>query len=542
MNKVPAGLLIVILFSAATFGQSKPESPARSCESLAQLPFANANVTLAQSVAAGTFMPPAMTGPGSGASFYKALPAFCRIAIESTPSADSRINIEVWMPASGWNGRFRAQGNGGFAGYIDYRGMGAAIVDGYATAATNTGHIADITDASWALGHPEKITDFGYRGIHEMTQIAKAAINAFYGRAPEHSYFGSCSNGGRQALMEAQRFPDDYDGILAGAPANFWTHLLTNALWDEQALTLEPGSYIPSSKLPAIAQAVNAACDAQDGVSDGILNDPRQCHLNPNVLLCRGEDSDSCLTLPQVTTLKKLYEGAHDSAGHAIFPGFLPGAETGEQGWTPWITGSGPGKSLVFAFGTGYFADMVYSQADWNYKAAKLDDAVKAADERMARILNSTDPNLAAFKAHGGKLILYHGWNDPAISALNTINYYDSVVKAMGAGTVDAFIRLYMVPGMQHCGFGPGPTRFGQAGSLKSPAPNDPQHNIELALDEWVEKSVAPSAIITTKYKDDDPQKGVEMSRPLCPYPKAAKYKGQGDTNDAANFICSAAK
>jgi Tannase and feruloyl esterase len=542
MNKVPGAALIGLLFSAAAFGQTKPGSAAQPCESLAQLSLPSAKVTGARTVAAGTFLPPGMGGASGGALFYKTLPSFCHITLESTPSADSAIQIEVWMPASGWNGRFQAQGNGGFAGYIDYRGMGIALGDGYATAATDTGHVADVTDARWALGHPEKITDFGYRAIHEMTQLATAVVKAFYGQAPQHSYFGSCSNGGRQALMEAQRFPEDYDGIIAGAPANFWTHLLASALWDAQALTAETGSYIPSAKLPAIAQAVNAKCDAQDGVTDGILNDPRKCHFDPAVLLCKGADSDSCLTAPQVTTLEKLYEGAHDSAGRAIFPGFLPGAETGEQGWTPWITGSGPGKSLLFAFGTGFFADMVYGQAGWNYKTTRLDDAVTAADDTMARTLNSTDPNLALFKARGGKLILYHGWDDPAISALNTIDYYRSVVKAMNEKAVALFLRLYLVPGMQHCGFGPGPTRFGQPGSLKPPAPNDAQHNVELALVDWVEKGHAPSVIITTKYTDDDPAKGIQMTRPLCPYPQTAKYKGQGDTNDAANFACVATK
>jgi hypothetical protein len=542
MNNVPATLLIAFLFSPSTFSQTNPPEAKQSCESLAQLSLPNAKITLAQTVAAGTFVPPSAVGPGAQMSLYKTVPSFCRVAVESSPSADSDIKIEVWMPASGWNDKFRAQGNGGFAGYIDYAGMGIAIRDGYATAATNTGHSADVTDAKWALGHPEKIADFGYRGIHEMTQSAKVVIKAFYGDAAQHSYFSSCSNGGRQALMEAQRFPDDYDGILAGAPANFWTHLLTSAVWDAQALTLDPGSYIPSSKLPAIAHAVNDACDALDGVSDAVLNDPRNCHFDPAVLLCKGAESDSCLTAPQVTALKKLYAGAHDSHGRPIFPGFLPGAEEGQQGWTPWITGSGPGKSLLFAFGIGFFANMVCGQPDWNYKNANLDDAVKAADERTGHDLNSTDSNLAAFKAHGGKLILYHGWNDPAISALNSVDYYNSVVKTMREKQVDSFLRLYMVPGMQHCAFGPGPYRFGEAGSLKLSKSNDARHNIELALEEWVEKGAAPSTIIATKYVDDDAAKEMRMTRPLCPYPQSARYNGHGDTNDASSFTCAAGK
>jgi hypothetical protein len=522
--------------SLATFGQNAGNA-ARSCESLRSLSLPNAKVASAMKVAAGAFVPPSgAVGAGGDTSFYKTLPSFCRVAVVSTPSADSDIKIEVWLPAKDWNGRFRAEGNGGFAGYINYHGMGVAIREGFASASTDTGHSGTPTDAVWALKHPEKVTDFGYRAIHEMTVAAKAAVKAFYGENPRHSYFGSCSNGGRQALMEVERFADDYDGVIAGAPANFWSHLLAGALWDAQALTATPASYIPSSKLPAIATAVNAACDAKDGVRDGILNDPRKCHFDPSTLLCKGGDSDSCLTAAQVTTLKKLYEGAHESRRRQIFPGFLPGAEEGPGGWEPWITGPGPGRSLVFAFGAGFFADMVYENAAWDYRKATLDDAVEAADRKTARALNATDPNLGLFQSRGGKLIIYHGWDDPAISPLNTINYYGSVVRTLGEKDVNSFVRLYMVPGMQHCGGGPGADSFGAPGA---PRERDAQHDIQVAIQDWVERGVAPREIIATKYQGDDPAKGVKMTRPLCPYPQSAKYKGSGNTNDAANFICA---
>lgn len=522
-------MLLVAGIAPPARGQATA-SATQSCGNLTRLSLPQTKIVMAQSVAAGAF---------SGAPFFKAVPAFCRVAVESTPTSDSDIKIEVWLPASAWNGTFSATGNGGFAGSIDYRSMGLAVEQGYATAGTDTGHAAEFIDARWALGHPEKITDFGYRGIHQMTEAAKAVIRAYYGNSPRHSYFGSCSDGGREALMEAQRFPEDYDGIIAGAPANFWTHLLTNAIWVEEALTAEPNSYIPSSKLPAIANAVNAACDAQDGVKDGIVNDPRKCHFDPAVLSCKGAESDACLTAPEVTALKKLYEPSRDSKGRPVFPGFLPGAEEGQNGWAPWITGPGPGKSLIAAFGNGFFADMVYDQSDWDYKKATIDGAVKAADDKLASVLNSTNPDLTPFRARGGKLILYHGWNDPAISALNTIDYFESVVRKMGEKNVNSFVQLYMVPGMQHCGGGPGPWRFGQPGSLQPSGAKDSQHDLELALESWVENDVAPSSIVTTKYIDDDPTKGVQMTRPLCPYPLAAKYKGAGDTNDAANFVCS---
>ncbi len=537
MRNFFALVMVAVLPAEGAHGQQTPSAP-DSCTRLAQLELSQAKAVSAEVVPAGAFTPPPSLNPwmAGDPSFYKTLPAFCRVVVKATPSADSDIAIEVWMPRAGWNGKLQGQGNGGFAGEIDFRSLGAAMSQGYATAGTNTGHSGGGTDASWALGHPEKVTDFGYRAIHAMTQVAKAAIKAFYGKDPHHSYFASCSNGGRQALMEAQRFPEDYDGILAGAPANSWTHLLTKAVADAQATTVDPASYIPSQKLPAVARAVNAACDAQDGVADGVVNDPRQCHFDPAALLCKEGVSDACLTAPQVAALKKLYEGPHDSRGREIFPGYVPGAEEGEGGWGPWITGPAPGKSLLFAFGTGFFANMVYEKADWDYRGATIEQALKAAEEKTAEKLDATDANLTAFKARGGKLILYHGWNDPAISALNTIHYYDSVVSRLGRRETDAFARLYMVPGMQHCGGGPGPSSFGQFG----PAPsNEPQRNVSAALERWVENGKAPSVIVAAKYVNDDAAKGVQTTRPLCPYPQVAKYEGQGDPNDAASFACA---
>jgi feruloyl esterase len=541
MQKVVIAAVGGVLMSCGAYAQGAP-SGTQTCEGLAQLKLTGAKILSAQTVAAGAFTPPPNITPwiAGEPSFYKMLPAFCRVVAEATPSADSSIKIEVWMPVNGmkeggWNGKLQGQGNGGFAGEIGYRQLGTAVYQGYATVSTDTGHSAGGTDASWALGHPEKLTDFGYRGIHEMTRVAKVVVKAYYGKDPRHSYFGGCSNGGRQALMEAQRFPEDYDGILAGAPANFWTHLLTKALADAQATTLDAASYIPPSELPAIARAVNAACDAQDGVPDGIVNEPRKCRFDPGAMLCKEGDSGKCLTAAQITALKKLYEGPNDAKGQKIFPGYLPGAEQGPGGWETWITGSAPGKSLLFAFSGGYFSNMVYGKADWNYKDASVDQAEKAADE-TAQFLNATEPNLVAFKARGGKLILYHGWNDPAISALNTINYYNEVINRMSGQETEAFVRLYMVPGVQHCGGGPGPDSFGQGGA----GAKDAQHNVELALEQWVEKGIAPNAIVATKYESGDPAKGVKMTRPLCPYPQIAKYKGKGDTNDAGNFACVA--
>jgi feruloyl esterase len=524
--------IVVLTAVVSAFGAT----PVR-CESLANLGLPNAKISLAQVVAAGTFTLPAPLMPPAGSPWsFKEVPAFCRVVLDARPAPDSDIKIEVWMPTSGWSGKFQGQGNGGFAGAIDYRGLGAAVKSGYASAGTDTGHSGSSTDAAWALGHPQKVVDFGYRGIHLMTLNAVAIIGAFYGESPQRSYFASCSDGGREALMEAQRFPGDYDGIIAGAPAYFWTHLLTAALWNLQATTLDPASYIPAAKIPAISKAVLATCDAQDGVTDGVINDPRQCHFDPERIACQGADSTECLTAPQETALKAIYAGPHDSAGHQVFPGFPPGGEEGPGGWGLWITGSTPGNSLISDFGLGYFSNLVYEKNDWDYKTFTVDAGLKAAEAKTAAALNATDPNLEPFRDRGGKLILYHGWSDAAIPANSSIEYYDRVVATMGQAATDSFLRLYLVPGAWHCGGGPGVNYFyGDRGTR-----GDAEHNISAALEQWVEKSVAPPTIIATKYNDDNPTKGIKMTRPLCAYPQIAKYKGTGDTNDAANFLCAA--
>jgi Tannase and feruloyl esterase len=501
---------------------------AEKCEQLAQLNLADTTVSIAESLPAGDFTPP------YGARLEK-LPAFCRVAGVIKPSSDSYIRFEVWLPASGWNEKYLGVGNGGFAGAISYSSLANDLKRSYATAATDTGHEGEAPDASWAYHHPEKVIDFGYRALHVTTANAKKFIEAYYGRPAHRSYFDSCSDGGREALMEAQRFPDDFDGILAGAPANFWTNLLTAGAYFGHAMYADPAAYISSVKIAAISGAVLSVCDAQDGVKDGILNDPVHCRFDPAVLLCKDADSRSCLSAPQVSLLKKLYAGAKDSNGAQIFPGYLPGAEDGEGGWSTWILGEGPGLSAGAGFTNNYFRYVVFGDPAWNVVTADVDEALRAADQKTADALNATDPNLRRFQTRGGKLILYHGWNDPAIPALNTVNYYNNVVAAMGAQTAEGFVRLYMAPGMQHCIGGPGPSFLGQLGTTTA---KGPEHGIFTALEGWVEKGTAPGELVATKYRDNDRRKPPEMTRPLCPYPQIAKYKGTGDTNDSASFVC----
>jgi hypothetical protein len=530
-------LLLPAAFAYSAFARSADSAiPASKCADLKQYALPNASITLAETVAAGSFSPPDLKVGEKVPHLYQGTPAFCRVVATVKPTPDSDIKVEVWMPMSDWNGKFRGQGNGGFAGYIAYAGLATSVSQGYAAASTDTGHSTE--GAGWALNHAEKVVDYGYRAVHEMTVDAKTIIKTFYGDDAKRSYFASCSNGGRQALMEAQRFPGDYDGIIAGAPANNWVPMLTGGLKFLQAT--DRAGYIPPAKIPAIGKAVLAACDAQDSVTDGVLNDPRMCHFDPSTMLCKGADSDTCLTTPQVDSLKTIYAGAHDASGKQIFPGLLPGAEDGRGGWATWVTGSEQGKSAGAFYVGGYFGNMVYGKSDWDYKTANIDDALKLAYEKTGDSVDAVNADLKPFLSHG-KLIMYHGWNDPGISPLNTVNYYNSVAAAVGNQTAGQSLRLYMVPGMQHCGGGPGATSFGQDEAAPR---SSPDHDIFAALVQWVEDGNAPSTIVATKYGDDDPARNakpkIEMTRPLCPYPQAAQYDGTGDKSLATSFMCAA--
>jgi hypothetical protein len=517
----PTGFALGLMLATAT------GIAASRCESLTGLKLDSTTITSAKSVDANAFTPPT----GSAAAF-KDLPPFCRVQGIIAPSSDSHIEFEVWLPLSGWNGKYLGIGNGGFAGAIWYPAL-TAVRQGYVVSSTDTGHKGVATDAEWALGHFEKIVDFGYRAIHETAGKSKAIVQAFYGENPKHSYFSGCSNGGRQALMEAQRYPADYDGILAGAPANDFTHLLAGFVWNEQGLTTDAAAFIPAKKMQALESATVAACDALDGVKDGVIDDPTRCHFDPSTLACKGGDSDSCLTDPQIAALKKIYSGP----GEQIFPGYQPGGEGGLGGWGSWITGLAPGKSLQFAFAQGFFADMAFQSASWNPASFNFDQDLKAADDKMGPIVNAANPDLRAFRSRGGKLIVYHGWSDAAIAPTNAIHYYRSVAAKLGEQNTSDFVQLYMVPGMQHCSGGPGPNDFGVAPSASA----DGQHSISRALERWVETGVAPDRIIATKHKADaNPASEAVRTRPLCPFPQVARYQGSGSTDDASNFACVA--
>jgi Tannase and feruloyl esterase len=496
-------LLIVSLSACAT------PAVAATCESLAATALKAATITRAEVVASGKFAPPeggrrgeARTNP------YKDLPEFCRVAATLTPSSDSDIKVEVWLPTNMWNGKFQAVGNGGWAGVISYTAMADALRSGYATASTDTGHVGG--RGTFALDHPEKLIDFSWRSEHEMTVQAKALIQAFYGSAPKYSYWNGCSTGGRQGLKEAQMFPNDFDGIIAGAPAN----RTAISLWIAHAVLKDPASYIPPGKYPVIHQAALAACDAADGVKDGLIDDPRKCRFDPAVLLCKGADGPSCLTDAQVVAAKRIYSPAvNPRTGAELFSSLVPGTELG---WA--VQAQGPEPSVNIADQYRY---VVFKDANWDWKTFDFDKDAARGDRPENLIMNATNPDMTAFFAHGGKLLLYHGWSDPQVPTLNTIKYYGSVVKNLGgAPKADDRVRLFLAPGMGHCGGGEGPNAFDKIGPLER----------------WVEHGDVPQQLVASHAIDGK----VDRTRPLCPYPKLAKYKGAGSVDDAANFVCSA--
>lgn len=510
------------LLLAAVGGGSLPAAGAQSgaaCERLIDLDLPDTAITLAAPVAAGGFTPP-------GGSAALGAPAFCRVAGVIAPA----IRFEVWLPESGWNGKFQGIGNGGMAGSLRYDRMAAALGRGYAAAATDTGHVSrgGAFDATWALGRPDLIEDFGHRALHLTTVNAKAITAARYGRPPAYSYYVGCSKGGQQGLMEAQRYPEDYDGLIAGNPAHDWTSFYAGAhLWYSLATLADPESFIPAEKLPLLGNAVNAACDALDGIADGVLDDPRACSFDPGELTCAaGQDPAACLTPKQVEAVRAIWAGSSNAAGERVYPGLVPGGEAAPGGWDRWISGSAPFTSLHWLAAEGFFRNLVFDDPDWDFRSFDYDEDLAFALQKVGAALDAVDPDLRPLRDRGGKLIVYHGWSDADISPLGSIDYYENVVSVIGGGgereaalaDTREFFRLFMAPGMGHCAGGPGPDRF----------------DALTALERWVEEGRAPERIIASRESGGV----VERTRPLCPYPEVARWSGAGSTDDAANFRC----
>ena len=496
------GYIAIMLFTLITLNAAA-QTP---CDSLKALNLPDTTVTAAELVPAGPYKSAGKVPQAGPPQPAIVLPAYCRIAAVVKSSSDSHIEMEVWMPAQTWNGKFQAVGNGGWAGMISYPAMASALKEGYATASTDTGHTGG--NSLFGIGHPEKVVDYAYRSVHEMTAKSKAIIAAFYGRNPALSYWNGCSTGGRQGLMEAQRYPEDFDGIVAGAPANYHSHLHASDMALAVPILKDEGSKVPQAKLALLNQAVMATCDGLDGVKDGLIADPQKCHYDPSALLCRGGDTVNCLTAPQVEAVKRVYAPAKMKTGETIFPGKEPGSELG---WSI-LDSKQPSPVSVATF------QLTYQDPNWDWRTFETDRDTVLADQKTG-FINAINPDLKAFKARGGKLLLYHGWDDTGIAPGNTVNYYSSVLSTMGPRQ-EGWLRLFMVPGMGHCSGGPGPN---QAGFME-------------AMERWREAGQAPDEI--TAYHVSNNR--VDMTRPLCPYPQVARYKGVGSTNDAANFVCKA--
>jgi feruloyl esterase len=507
----PTLLFRTLLSAIASLGIA-PIFGASTCESLTELKLKNTTITMAQPVAAGAFNSPLPAPKGKQPPSFRNVPAFCRVAATLTPVSDSEIKIEVWLPESGWNGNLQSVGNGAWAGTISYPAMGTALTAGYATASTDTGHTGG-NPATFVPGHPEKVIDFSYRAVHEMTIAAKAIINARYGNNPKYSYWNGCSTGGRQALVEAQRYAADYDGIIAGAAAIYTTHLQGAQVWSAQVVHKDEASYIPPPKYAVLHAAVLEACDELDGVKDGVLENPTKCHFDPQKLSCsnvtKDADGPSCLTAPQVEAARQLYAGPRNSRGKSLFPGLERGSETG------WATLSGT-KPMALADETYKF--LVFKDADWNYLNFNAERDIAIGDKTAGGLMNATDPNLKPLFSRGGKVLMYHGWADPGIAPQNSVNYYNSVIETLGKSAVSNSIRLFMVPGMGHCQGGDGTSTF----------------NMMDAVSAWVEHGKAPDRIEASRVRGGK----TERTRPLCPYPQVAVYNGSGSTDESANFSC----
>ena len=494
-----AGLVHASLAAAAT------------CDGLAALALPNTHITSASSVAAGAFTPPQAPGRGAGRGnanqAFAATPAFCRVTATLTPTSDSDIKIEAWLPdPARWNDKFQAVGNGGWAGSISYPALAAAVTDGYATVSTDTGHVGNT--AAFALGHPEKVTDIAYRAVHEMTVQAKSLINAYYGSAPKLAFWNGCSFGGRQGITAAQRYPADFDAIVAGAPAVNWMDLHVGRTAMNLAANKAP---IPPAKYPVIHEAVLQACDGLDGIKDGVIENPLACRFDPKVLQCKGDDAASCLTAGQVDSAKAMYAGIkHPKTGAVVVPGLEPGTEL------DWAVLGGPLPNGNAVEAEKY---VIHQDPNWQLSSFELSKDLELAS-KVDPALSSSSTNLKPFFDRGGKLLIYHGYADPQVPDRNTINYFTKVASGSGKGLVGKQIQLYMVPGMNHCQGGPGTDVF----------------NKMAAIEAWVATGTAPDRIVASHLTAGK----VDRTRPLCPFGKVAKWSGAGSTDEAANFSCVA--
>ena len=444
----PAIVLVLLLPSAAF---------AQFCESLNSFSLPNVKVDTAEVVAAGSFSPSG--GNPNSSRRYQNLPAFCRVLLTLTPTPDSDIKMELWLPTDNWNGKYLAVGNGAFTGNVRHSSMAMPLSRGYASSSTDTGHLGNT--ASFALGHPQKVYDFAWRAVHEMAATSKALIDTYYDDGLRYSYFTGCSAGGRQAMKEAQRFPADFDGIVAGAPGLDWTGRAAAALRIATHLEANPSARLMQAQRELLYRTALDSCDSNDGVQDGLISNPAQCGIDLEILKCDSNNAGACLSEAQVDTAKMIYSSPINPRTSRPITGLLPGSELGwtDLGWT----------QSARVTGLDQYRYLVYEDEDWTIDRFEFDRDVAGAERKDDDTLNALNPDLFEFVDLGGKLIAYHGWSDPQISPANATQYYERVSTVMGGREkIHDSMRLFMAPGMGHCAGGPGPNSFDSLTALEN--------------------------------------------------------------------------
>lgn len=524
MNRTLGTFLLPALVYSSLIAQSNQDSKA-AAQACSALKPSNAMVSSAE------FIQPPFTvketyGPDEQRKSYTITLPFCRVVGTLKPEPKSEIKFELWLPPqASWNGKFEGTGSGGSLGSILFRSLMRGLVRNYAVVATDSGHVSDdASDVAWALGHPERVVDFGYRAEHVVTQAAKDLTKQFYGRAPHYSYFVGCSQGGHHGLTEAQRFPEDYDGIVAGAPVYSWTDEMVDQAWNVHALQQIPSHSLSKQKLALLAKSVGKGC----GGPDGIIDDPRECSFDPSTLLCNSTVSTGeCLTSPEVEAVRQMYAGPKTSAAVQLSPGLTRG---GESAWDAlWSNSERLGGSWL-----GVFRYMVFDDPTWDLSKMNFDRDPEFARRKLGATLNPNNPDLSSFAKHGGKIIVYHGWADDMVPAEGSVKYYDAVVASLGTTHVNQFYRLFMIPGMAHCGYGPGADALFNT-ERASNIPIEPERDLLSALESWVEKGRVPDRFVASRVEDDGT---LSRTRLVCAYPSVAKYQGSGDPLLAENWKC----
>ena len=543
MKRLTGVLPLAIMAACFLCMTSQAVFAQQSCESLKSLKIPNITFSIVEAYKAGGEIPgqpilsiskpdPDAPPPAIGKPQTTSV-GFCRVSGYATPTDDSRIGFEIALPdAKDWNGRFLASGNPGFIGSLSLGSVLGIVQRGYVAAATDTGHV-DGT-AAWAIGHPEKWADWGYRAVHETADTAKRLALAYYGRPVQYSYWNSCHNGGNQGLSEAQRYPNDFDGIVAADPAFHISRIQPGTLylsWVSLKDGTDAPGYIPTSKYPVLRNAALEACDENDGLKDGIITDPPRCKFDPIVTLCKDGDRPDCLTAPQVETARKIYAGAKFNDGTQIFSGMAPGSEL------QWALVS---EKEPFYVNVDFFKGMVFQDLNWDWRTFDVDRDTRLGIERAGKYVDNAFTDLRPLKAAGGKLIIYHSWNSVALPTGSIVQYYEDVVETVGGlKETQDFARLFVIPESGGC-----------VGTF-----NDEVFNAFKAVQDWVEKGIVPDSITYVEFAQQSkaapqskgstdgkpqskPQSAVSRTRPVCAYPKISQYKGSGDPNDGANFTC----